>query len=101
MVLLKFLSLDNDIFFTILIAQFWVGIIQLGLALIQTLTRLASKKPIGNLDTYWRLVGIYFVGQAALYIFVVIVGSALLPLAVAWFLSAWAIAIYYIVKGWR
>lgn len=91
---------NKDLLILILMAQFVVGAIQLFLALIQTIIRLNQQKPLGNLKTYWTLVGAYFLGGGLIWL-IVSQSHSLEPLGWTWFLSAWAIAVYYVVKGWR
>jgi apolipoprotein N-acyltransferase len=93
-------SSNQEILIVVLMAQFVVGAIQLVLALIQTIVRLNKQKPLGNLKTYWTLVGGYFLGGGIIWIIVSQIHD-LKMLGWTWFFSAWAIAVYYIVKGWR
>ncbi len=94
------MSSNDDLLILVLMAQFVVGAIQLVLALIQTIVRLNQQKPLGNLKTYWSLVGIYFLGGLFTWAIVSQI-HGLDMLGWAWFFSAWSIAVYYIVKGWR
>lgn len=93
-------SSNQEILIVVLMAQFVVGVIQLILALIQTIIRLNKHKPLGNLKTYWTLVGVYFLGGAVVWA-IVSQSHSFEPLGWTWFFSAWAIAIYYTVKAWR
>jgi uncharacterized paraquat-inducible protein A len=93
-------SSNQEILIVVLMAQFVVGVIQLVLALIQTLVRHYKERPLGNLKTYWTLVGVYFLGGGVVWL-IVSQSHSLEPLGWTWFFSAWVIAIYYTVRGWR
>lgn len=81
-----------------LILQFIVGAVQLLIALIQTLSRFSNERPLGNLKIYWLLVAIYSVVLFLLYL-LMLSNRSFEELCLTWFLSAWGIAVYYIVKG--
>ena len=88
-------SIWEDLGFILLILQFFVGVVELLIALILTIIAGANKKPMRGLLIYWVLVFIYFLVLAILT--VLIRENSGLPesVAIAWFFSAWGIAIYF------
>ncbi len=78
----------------ILVIQFWVGVIQVVIALIATIYEgIAFKSIHKSLAYYWALVLIYFLIFALL--------DRFLPSAeftMVWFFSAWAIAVYWFIN---
>lgn len=90
--------MDDELILAGLILQFVVGALQLLIALIQTIMRRSKGVPLGNLKTYWILVGVYSLGLIALC-FLMTVDHGFEEPCLIWFLSAWGIAVYYMVQG--
>lgn len=114
---------NSDAFFglmvIILIAQFIVGVVQLIGAFVRTVIRLNKGKGLGNLKIYWIMVACYFLVFGAMYgVYLYLDSSSnnmaledfgayqrkieaigtLAKIAVGWGLTAWIIAVWYIIK---
>lgn len=78
----------------ILLLQFFVGAIELIIALVLTVTALTNKKNMRGLSIYWILVFIYFLGLGVFAALSQAYRGFPEEIGFAWFFLAWGIAIY-------
>lgn len=88
-------SVWEDLGFLLLILQFFVGVVELLIAVILTIIAVTGKKPTRGLAIYWVLVFIYFLVLAVLVFLSRENVDVPEELAIGWFFSAWGIAIYF------
>lgn len=88
-------SVWEDLGFLLLILQFFVGVVELLIAVILTIIAVTGKKPTRGLAIYWVLVFIYFLVLAVLTFLTRENVDVPEELTIGWFFSAWGIAIYF------
>jgi hypothetical protein len=78
----------------ILLLQFFVGIVELVIALVLTVIALTNKKNMRGLSIYWILVFVYFLGLGVFGALSQAYREFPEEIGFAWFFLAWGIAIY-------